>query len=786
MKKRVLLFLAVLLLGMLLLSSCGGSDAGGGEDKTYRVMVSLSEGVSIEGENPVEVLAGESAVFKVKVEEGYLYVSSDGAEYNDVTGELTVKNVKKNTNIDLIFKKVDYDLNAEYYYVFKPASPLDTTSVSGGKIKAGTLINLVAGDNERVFVGWSYGYKISAGGEIISRKRECEFTAEPKYIVNGSITVYANYLDTDTIYYDANGGVINYGTDNLSSSYYSATVRSNTLTIKYTKDYLAYFECASSFYDDGTFTRDGYVLTEYNTRPDGKGQSYSLGSKVPIITDGNLTTLYCIWSAETPKSDFTYSDFTYNIPSGITASKVPHWIEQGIIITGYTKDDKTVVIPETIDGKPVIAIASGAFRDKSLETLVMGRRMLTVSDGAFVGCSSITTVYYPDGIYSMNDAAFDEESYASFKNFYVNATTPPRFGSSDVGALAVKLSRLLASERDNRVIVISGSSSLQGLGSEYLEALLGNGMKVINFGTTRTTHGAVYLEAMSALTHEGDVIIYAPENSSYMFGERELYWKLFRDLEGMNNIYRYVDFSNYNGMFSSMSELNQKYRFSMTPISYESICAHGELLQDDPTYKTGTTNKYGDFLYSLRVGLAANYHDTYFATMNNRVKSRFEGDIYGDQQITNKDYTDLSNVTWASIDDEYFTEIMNHAINKAKSSGAKVYFGFCPVDEHSLVDGADSRVWLENYDKLIASIYEFDGLMGSSSDFIFDHSYFYDSAFHPNDYGRTHRTYRLYLAICKTLGISAVKGMRDEGVDFDGCLFEYGSSNSPIIAWEPK
>ncbi len=792
MKKiKAALFILITLLSLSLLASCGGSDGGSGDnnDKTYRVMVSLSEGVSIEGENPVNVKPGEDAVFTVKVEEGYVYVSSEGAEYDSDTGKLTVKNVKRNTNINLVFKKADYDLNETYVYIFKPASSLDTSSIQGGgEIKAGTRIKLYAGDESRVFVGWTVGYKLIGGGEVISRSREFELTAEPKYLVDGVLTVYANYVDADKIYYDSNGGVINHSTPNMkSSAYYTTTVRSTTLEVKYGKDYLAYFECASGFYDDGTFTREGYVLTEYNTRPDGKGTSYSLGSKVPITTDGAITTLYCIWSEATPSSDFTYSDYTYSIPAGIVASNVPHWVENGIIITGYTGDAEKVVIPESIDGKYVIAIASGAFHNKKLETLVMGRHMLRVEDGAFTNCPYITTVYYPDGIYSMNDAAFDEASYTSFRNFYVNATTPPRFSGVDVGGLAVKLSRLLASENKNRVIVIAGSSSLMGLGSEYLEKLLDDSMRVINFGTTRTTHGALYLEAMSALAHEGDIIIYAPENSSYMFGERELYWKTFRDLEGMVNIYRYVDFSNYNGMFSSMTDLNQNYRFKNTPITYESICALGDLLNPNPTYDKPTTNKFGDYLNSKKGGLSSSYHhNTYYITMNERVKSRFEGDIYGSQQEANKDYTDMSNITWASIDDAYFTDIMNHAINRAKSGGAKVYFGFCPVDADYLVEGADSAEWLASYEELLLSIYDVDGLMGSASDFVFDHHYFYDSAFHLNDYGRTYRTYRLYLALAECLGIGDVKGLRDVGEDFDGCLFEFGATDSPLIEWSPK
>ena len=51
----------------------------------------------------------------------------------------------------------------------------------------------------------------------------------------------------------------------------------------------------------------------------------------------------------------------------------------------------------------------------------------------------------------------------------------------------------------------------------------------------RTDYQSQDLEAMQGLAKEGDVILYAPENSSYMMGETELYYKTLRDIEGMNN-----------------------------------------------------------------------------------------------------------------------------------------------------------------------------------------------------------------------------------------------------------
>ena len=144
-------------------------------------------------------------------------------------------------------------------------------------------------------------------------------------------------------------------------------------------------------------------------------------------------------------------------------------------------------------------------------------------------------------------------------------------------------------------------------------------------------------------------------------------------------------------------------------------------------------------------------------------------------------YTDLSNPTWESIDSERLKNSMNEAINSAKSSGAGVYFGFCPVDADKLVDEAKNIAWLNSYDKLILDTFDFDGLLGSCKKYIFAHEYFYDNAFHPNDVGRTYRTYQAYVDVCALLGIKA-DGFKSAGDSFEGCIFESGSSGKPMIS----
>ena len=769
-----------------LLSACSG-----GTTTKFNVAVGVPDGVIVKGDNPISVEKGGTATFEIVIPEGYVFKSCDGATYDQETGILTVSNVISKMYLDFKIEKFTHDVSERFAYQFMPASSLDTSSVANGRVASGTLITLNALDTTRAFVGWTIGASYASGGQVVSTSREYSVRISPENVTDGALIIYSNYVDSDTILYHANGGKINTSSENMTDKeFYSIKSTAQTVELTYGADYLSFMECASSFYDDGTFTREGYVLIEYNTKADGSGESYSLGSKVPMQSGDSLTELYCIWAKDSLHSDFTYESVHISYPFSKSAT-APHWVEDGIVITSYTGGDSTVVIPERIDGKTVIAIAAGAFENRTaMTTLVLNRRILKVADGAFVGCSKLETIYFSDGIYEMNNEALDESSYTSFKHLYVNATLAPRYVGCDTGALSVKLSRLLASEDQNRIILIAGSSAYQGFGTEYMEALLEGEYRVINFGTTRTTHGIMYLEAMNALAHEGDVVIYAPENSSYMFGETELYWKTLRDLESMNNIYRYVDFSNYTNIFGSFTDFNKSYRYNeaggaSTPRRYEQISVNGSVNDPTGTYKNPTTNKYGDYLYSQRVGVSSRYNDAYFITMNERIKSKLEG-AWTDtnNQHANKDYTDPGNETWCSFTDPYFADQMNRAIDLAKSSGAKVYFAFCPSDANALVEGADTYARLRSYDELIRSTYNFDGLVGMAENYVFDHSYFYDCAFHLNDTGRTYRTYRMYLDLADILGITDTNGYKSVGTDFDGCTFE-DSDGTPLTNWMP-
>ena len=541
-------------------------------------------------------------------------------------------------------------------------------------------------------------------------------------------------------------------------------------------EYLSFAESACTFWDDSTFTREGYILKEYNTKPDGSGDPYSLGSKFFPAGETDYPTLYCIWE-KAEDASFFVTDGVYNKNPAAKAEYMPAWNEHGLIIKSYTGSAKTLVIPEYINGKPVTEIAAGAFVNCDFETLIIPKTIERVANGAFVNCSSLKTLYFPNNIYEMYDEAFDESTYSSFTSLIVNATMAPRYTNTTDGAFAVKLSRVLANPDQKKVIVISGSSTYQSMGTSYFEALLGDDYTVINFGTTRPRPGMIYLEALSHYTDSDDVFIYAPENSAYMFGEKYISWRMVRDLEGMNNLFRYFDISNYEGYFSSFTEVNRDYNYTVQPRRFEDFVHNGT--------EKAYTDKNGDYQNENRKNMDYDrYTDTYFITLNNRVKSITEGFWYEDTQIENKDYTDPNNTTWISIDTPERVAQLNMAINKAKSSGAKVYFGFAPADDHAIVEEAKNREWIEAYEQLIEQIYDFDANLGRLENYIMDHKYFYDCAFHCNDYGRAYRTYQMYLDLADLLCIEGERKSFFLGLNYSGCQFEKGSEGTPLIEVE--
>lgn len=80
-----------------------------------------------------------------------------------------------------------------------------------------------------------------------------------------------------------------------------------------------------------------------------------------------------------------------------------------IIITGYSGEGDVIVVPDYIDGKPVISIGNYAFRgNTALVSITIPEGVTIIGDSAFSGCKSLEKIELPESILNIGDYAFNE------------------------------------------------------------------------------------------------------------------------------------------------------------------------------------------------------------------------------------------------------------------------------------------------------------------------------------------------------------------------------------------
>ena len=384
---------------------------------------------------------GADLVIPVTFADGYTFEKSEPAgEYSVENKTLTIKNIQKGMNRLTVYAKEEI----VFFFDFKGGSK-DTASKPSDLYVEGTEITVTAGDTTKQFAGWSFGKTIANGGKLASTDKSFTFKLSQSIANTATgtkISVYPNYIESNVYRYDPNGGTINTNSVNYkNSTYYTTAVKNNKLVVTIGAQYFTTVgDVASTFYDDGTFTRDGYVLMEYNTKPDGTGEGFNLGAKYELKSlDGDVPTLYCIWAKATDANTFVVQNTTINRLNKTNDSTTPDWIESGVEITSYAGNEKTVVIPEKIGGKYVTSIAANAFVGKDVETIVMGKHILRIADGAFKNCASLKVMYMPDGIAYMSDALMDATTKDGFTDLRMNAVMPPKLSPNAwAGLFAIK------------------------------------------------------------------------------------------------------------------------------------------------------------------------------------------------------------------------------------------------------------------------------------------------------------------------------------------------------------
>lgn len=136
------------------------------------------------------------------------------------------------------------------------------------------------------------------------------------------------------------------------------------------------------------------------------------GDEAKKSSDGTISKETLLAHEETPAEDFVY----FPCEDG------------GIEIDQYTGNDEIVVIPETIDGEPVVGITKGtfwnnstvkavklpdslvnlgekAFAGSSIEIVICGNKLETIGNSAFFQCDSLKSLELNDGIKFIQECA---------------------------------------------------------------------------------------------------------------------------------------------------------------------------------------------------------------------------------------------------------------------------------------------------------------------------------------------------------------------------------------------
>lgn len=119
---------------------------------------------------------------------------------------------------------------------------------------------------------------------------------------------------------------------------------------------------------------------------------------IPDLTDDRTLTdtspyaerLEALFAASAPVPE---TDLTYEITS------------EGVTVTGYVGGELILAIPDTIEGSPVTAIASEAFKNMgNLKAVSVPDTVTSIGKAAFAGCKSLTSMKTP--VYTCEDAPY--------------------------------------------------------------------------------------------------------------------------------------------------------------------------------------------------------------------------------------------------------------------------------------------------------------------------------------------------------------------------------------------
>ena len=111
----------------------------------------------------------------------------------------------------------------------------------------------------------------------------------------------------------------------------------------------------------------------------------------PAVDDGESSELYARYTEYKENASLAFKDF-----SEAEATDFEYEFEDtGVAITKYIGESNIVVVPDDIDGVPVVKINSGTFSGPGLRAVYIPNTVLHLEKGVFTDCGGLSTLRLP-------------------------------------------------------------------------------------------------------------------------------------------------------------------------------------------------------------------------------------------------------------------------------------------------------------------------------------------------------------------------------------------------------
>ena len=501
------------------------------------------------------------------------------------------------------------------------------------------------------------------GAEVLP-VRTPEFSPAPA--VSGFIT------------YHGNGGVLRAGGgDSISKEITNTHLRMNTLR--------------------GTayFTREGHVLTGWNTEPGGKGLAAGLGSRVD---PAEVRDLYAQW-----------------LPEDLDGAFAWRVTDTYAVITGYFGQGGTCVLPQVHEGLPVRAVDAGAFDGKAFDLIVLSPALRWLMPGAFTGCAFDEMILY-DSLETVSDDCF--VSCALPRTLRVNAAAAPAYSGSYFDTFQDKYDILLSLKGRRKLVLSSGSSGRYGYDCALLREAFPE-LEPVNMGVYAYTNALPQLMLILPLTDAGDILLYAPEFDAVkeqfcVTADLDIgFWAM---MESCYDTAAGLDMRLFTRVFDSFGEYLTA-RAKMPTAGYDVSPANYD--DDGKYYAFSTYNAYGDFILP-----------------------RPDGDHDGLLRHNIADYT-LGGVTPEAVDS------LNEALAPFTDRGIRVFFSYTPRNIDSLTEGSTAQARQRLHEYLVSALTV--PVISDIEDYLMPGRYFWLIDSHLSTNGAKKRTERVILDLKKAM-----------------------------------